>query len=164
MTGYKLALLGILSVGSLAAIAADAQAFGKRKKNRGGGDDCECAAPCDPCASGGPMWHADAGQYGAPLAMPGRGTAGVIPADGTQIPSTGGVIPASGSYYGPNSYYGSSSYYGPSPGYYYGQGGYNNNQGFMQGVFQGGTGSGYYPSMSPSNYAGRRLGGLFRGR
>jgi hypothetical protein len=152
MSGLKMTMLGALAVAGFVTTAADVQAFGKRKKNRG--NDCECAAPCDPCSGGGAAYRADAFHGGMPLAMPGRGD--VIPASGTLIPATGGVIPASGTVPATESYW-----YDPRSGYYQPQG-QSYNQGFWSGMMQGGTGNWYYPSTTPANYAGRRLGGLFR--
>jgi hypothetical protein len=110
----KLMLTGVVAVAGVLAFSADAQAFGKRKKNRGGGcNDCASAAPvysgCGGCGSAyvghggyavapgcggcGTAWAGGPGGYAmvAPEAMPATGTATTTP---TTQPNT--VVPASG--------------------------------------------------------------------
>lgn len=98
MTVRKL-LIGLVAVVGVMAFAADAQAFGKRKKSKGC-DSCATAAPA-PTGCGG-CGVAIAGPGGtavvtAPEAMPRTGTATttppttVTPVSGTE---SGVVVPA----------------------------------------------------------------------
>ncbi|QDU20285.1 hypothetical protein [Urbifossiella limnaea] len=93
MTVRKL-LTGFVAVAGLLAFATDAQAFGKRKKNKGC-DTCATAAPVSTGCGGCGMAYAGTGAAVAmtPEAMPATGTAttAVTPASGTPA---GVVIPA----------------------------------------------------------------------
>jgi len=114
MTVRKM-LTGFVAVAGVLAFTADAQAFGKRKKNKGGCDSCAAAAPvstgcggCGMASAGGPGGYAML----APEAMPAVGTATttpptvikpvsgttgstVVPATAVEVPQ-GNVIPAGG--------------------------------------------------------------------
>jgi hypothetical protein len=122
MNVRKLVVLGVLAVIAATLTTADAQAFGKRKRQQ---SNC-CPQPAPPCntCGGGMAYGPGAGM---PMAMPmpnssgnivpASGTTGgaVVPAAGTVIPGTAGnVIPGSSSYYYP-----SGSYYNQSGSYYY---------------------------------------------
>jgi len=129
------------------------------------------AGGCSTCGSGVASGTVMSG--GVPMAMPMPGSSGTVvsggtttTADGTVIPSSGiitnggYVMPAGGSHFYTPGYYGSYS-----PNGYNGLNGYN--QTFDQGVIQGALGmpaysSPYYGGTTIQNYAGRRLGGLFR--
>jgi hypothetical protein len=178
---HKLLMVGVLSIAGVLSVTTDAQAFGKRKK----GNNCDCApppcntcgygggyggyaaAPCDSCGSGGYAGAMTMPAGGIPAAMPNPTTGSVTPASGTTVLPAGGtvtggttVVPAGGYYYDS----GTGRYY--QNGYYGGT-----QQGFVPGVIEGAsgqsgwTGNTWYgtPSyVTPSTYAGRRLGGLFR--
>ncbi|HYH66043.1 MAG TPA: hypothetical protein VD866_15215 [Urbifossiella sp.] len=164
----KLMLTGVVAVAGVLAFSADAQAFGKRKKNKGGCNDCATAAPvytgyaghggysgCGGCGTawaGGPAGYAMA----APEAMPATGTTTTIPntQPGAVVPAsgtTGGtVVPATGttqpqpqpqSYVVPAGgyYLQNGQYVMPAGGYYQG-GQYVAPAGY--GTFQSGFGSG----------------------
>ena len=130
------------------------------------------AGGCSTCGGGVASGTVISG--GVPTAMPTPGSSGTVVSggtttDGTVIPSSGTVtsggyvIPANGSQFYAPGYYGSYSPYGFN-GYNQGFNGYN--QTFDQGVIQGALGmpnySSPYSGGTIQNYAGRRLGGLFR--
>jgi hypothetical protein len=166
MDSLKLVLLGLFSLVGVMTFGSDAEA-GRRK--RGGCNTC--ATPCNTCGGGVASGTVISG--GVPTAMPMPGSSGTVvsggtttTADGTVIPSSGiitsggYVMPAGGSQFYTPGYYGSYS-----PNGYNGLNGYN--QTFDQGVIQGALGmptygSPYYGGTTIQNYAGRRLGGLFR--
>ncbi|MFO0800577.1 MAG: hypothetical protein U0804_24175 [Gemmataceae bacterium] len=97
MTVRKL-LTGFVAVAGLLAFTTDAQAFGKRKKNKGC-DTCASAAPASTGCGGCGVAYAGTGAAVAvaPEAMPATGTATtttpatVTPVTGT---TTGVVVPA----------------------------------------------------------------------
>lgn len=123
---------------------------------------------CSTC--GGGVTSGTVISGGVPMAMPMPGSSGTVVSGGTTTTTDGTVIPSSGiitngGYVMPA---GGSTFY--TPGYYgsyspYGFNGYN--QTFDQGVIQGALGmpaysTPYYGGTTIQNYAGRRLGGLFR--
>lgn len=188
MTMRKLMATGLVAVAGVLAFTADAQAFGKRKKNKGGCNDCATAAPVHYAPSGcggcGTAWAGGPGGYAmaAPDAMPATGTAAttqpgtVVPASGTTggtvVPATGTtqlqpqsyVVPAGG-YYLQNGRYvmpAGGSYQG---GQYVSPAGYGTFQsGFGSGVIQGAFDSPSYVPFGTTvpgvigNYAGQQAG------
>lgn len=165
MTVRKLMLTGLLAVAGVLAFTADASALGKRKKNRGGCNDCATAAPaytgCGGCGTAysgcggcGTAWAGGPGGYAmvAPEAMPAVGTATttpttqpgtVVPASGTTgetvVPATGTVVPQSGVIPAGGYYLQNGQYVLPAGGYYQ-NGQYVTPAGY--GTFQSGFGSG----------------------
>jgi hypothetical protein len=122
MTMRKLIATGLVAVIAVLVVAADAHALGKRKRNRGGCDDCGYAAPvytgggCSSCGGYAAGWSGGyavaaggcgdcgAGGYAvapggyavgqAPEAMPAPGTAAAVGGTATTQPET--VTPAQG--------------------------------------------------------------------
>ena len=153
MTGQKLMLLGVLTLIGGTAFESEAQAGPFRRRARNANVEANCA-----CSGG--MYTTNATVHGGvPLAMPVPGTGVVVPAGNvvnpTRIPASGAVVPAAGVV--PSESY----YFDPSTGTYYPRSSINNRD-FVPGVIQGSTGTNYYPAGTPANYAGRRIGRLFR--
>ncbi len=192
MTKRKLLATGLVALAGVLAFTSDASA-GRRKRNRGGCNDCSGYTPayhaggggCGDCSGCGTAMGPGYGVpvAGMPQAMPAPGVATapdttqpgtVIPVEGTE---GGPVTPASGTVVPPTTVIPQQSYGYPAGGYYQnGQyvypAGYGSFQtGFGTGVVQGAAGTSYYTPYGSTiggtvgNYAGQQTGrGLFRRR
>jgi hypothetical protein len=131
MNVRKLAIIGVLALFAAAAADSEAQAFGKRKRNKNNCNTCPQPVQQSCCGSGGYGMAMPTG--GVPMAMPMPAGSSVVPAAGSvqpgqsvvpaggTVPNRGGVIPAGtqGAGIQPGTTYYSNGTYYPNTTYYY---------------------------------------------